>query len=135
MITTILSVGAVVFYNNKILLVKRRNPPNQNQWAIPGGKVHQNESLEQAASRELQEETGITVNVLEPFYSFDEIHETAKNEYIHYIILDFICEYVSGSVHAASDAKEARWINRTELNNINLNKTTKYVLMHYFNFK
>ena len=52
----------------KVMLIKRKIPPFQNQWALPGGFVHLDESLEDAALRELQEETGIKEIFLEQLH-------------------------------------------------------------------
>jgi 8-oxo-dGTP diphosphatase len=54
-------VGAIVFHAGKVLLVKRGRPPAKGQWAIPGGTVNLGESLQEAAQREILEETGIAV--------------------------------------------------------------------------
>ena len=71
----LVAVGAVVFNQNRVLLVKRAKPPAQNQWAIPGGKVRLGETLQQAAEREIHEETGIIIRALKPIYTFDIIQK------------------------------------------------------------
>ncbi|MBN2246845.1 MAG: NUDIX domain-containing protein, partial [Candidatus Aminicenantes bacterium] len=55
-------VGAVVIKDEKILLVKRKNPPQKGQWAIPGGKVEFGETMQKAAEREILEETGLIIH-------------------------------------------------------------------------
>ena len=69
------AVDAVVFGYSKsegvqVLLIQRKYPPFKNSWAIPGGFVLSDESLEDAVRRELVEETGIEVNYLEQLYTF-----------------------------------------------------------------
>jgi len=71
------AVDAIVFGYSKnegvsILLIQRKYPPFKNAWAIPGGFVLPDESLEEAVRRELREETGIEVNYLEQLYTFGD---------------------------------------------------------------
>ena len=82
-----LAVDAVVFgYDKKeglsVLLVKRKINPYQGTWAIPGGLVEEQESLEVAVQRELKEETGIEVNYLEQLYSFGEPGRDPRNRVV-----------------------------------------------------
>jgi ADP-ribose pyrophosphatase YjhB (NUDIX family) len=70
------AVGAVVFKDNKVLLVKRAKPPAQGLWAIPGGSVELGETLQQAAERETLEETGIMIqakNLFTPLRSLKKM--------------------------------------------------------------
>ncbi|MBL7181327.1 MAG: NUDIX domain-containing protein, partial [Desulfobacterales bacterium] len=67
------AVGAIVFKDNKVLLVLRANPPAEACWAIPGGRVELGETLRKAAEREIKEETGISIRVREPVFTFEVI--------------------------------------------------------------
>ena len=58
-----LTVDAVVLEDNQVLLVKRKHPPFQDMWALPGGFVEYGETTEEAVNRELQEETRLTMNI------------------------------------------------------------------------
>ncbi|AAM03567.1 TPA: NUDIX hydrolase [Methanosarcina acetivorans] len=62
--TPSLTVDAVILFKNKLVLVKRKNPPYQGKFALPGGFVEIGESTEEAASREAFEETGLSVEIL-----------------------------------------------------------------------
>ena len=55
------AIGAVVIHEGKILLVKRKNPPGKNFWALPGGSVRWGETLQEATIREIKEETGLLI--------------------------------------------------------------------------
>ena len=82
-----LSVDAVVFgYTSQeglsVLLIKRTLDPYRGQWALPGGLVHDDESLEQAVERELQEETGVAINYLEQLYSFGRPDRDPRNRVV-----------------------------------------------------
>ena len=68
------AVGAIVIRDNKVLLVKRKQPPSEGLWAIPGGRVELGETLQKAAEREVREETGVTVQTGNPVYTFDRGH-------------------------------------------------------------
>lgn len=130
-----LGVGAIVFHRHKVLLVKRANPPCAGEWAIPGGKVRLGETLQQAAERELKEETGITVQAKEPVFAFDLIEQDTEGNYLfHYVVVDLAAKYIEGDVSAASDASEARWFSPAELDDYPVNATTRKLLQRYPDF-
>jgi len=58
----LVGVGGIVFLEDKVLLIKRKNPPGEGEWNIPGGLVKVGETLEQAIVREVEEETGIKIS-------------------------------------------------------------------------
>lgn len=119
------AVGAVVKHNDCFLLVKRANPPSQNMWAIPGGKIKLGETLQQAAEREVLEETGIVVRACNPVLTFDLIeHDRLGNIMFHYVIVDVFAEYISGNISAGDDAREAVWAHKNQLHKFNLNQIT-----------
>jgi 8-oxo-dGTP diphosphatase len=131
----IAGVGAIVFHDDAVLLVKRTNPPNAGQWAIPGGKVKLGETLQQAAERELLEETGVHIRAGEVIYQFEIIeHDTSGNVQWHFIILDLAAIYISGEPAASDDVSEARWITRTEFTNFPINEVTQKLLREKYDF-
>lgn len=130
-----LGVGAIVFKDDTILLVKRKNPPNQNQWAIPGGKVNYGEPLKNAVEREILEETGIVIHAQEPIYTFEVIETNATKETsLHYVIIDFTAQYVSGLPSANDDAEQASWVSRDKFTLLEINNITKKLLREQFDF-
>lgn len=130
-----LCVGAVVFKDDAVLLVKRRKPPNQYQWAIPGGKVRYSEPLKTAAGREILEETGIVIHVQEPIYTFEVIETDRTNDIsFHYVVIDFNAQYISGTPRAGDDAEQASWISRQEYLVLNVSNITKKMLREKFEF-
>jgi 8-oxo-dGTP diphosphatase len=119
-------VGAVVIKDRTVLLVKRGNPPNEGTWAIPGGLVELGETLQEAAEREIKEETGLTVRAKAPIYTFDFIEKDSTGCLrFHYVIVDLIAEFVGGTVKAADDAADARWFNAEELDEVEVSDNTR----------
>ena len=129
------AVGAVVFKDDKVLLVRRAKPPAENVWAIPGGSVEIGESLREAAEREILEETGVTIRALEPVYTFDVIDRDAGGGVrFHYVIIDLTAEYIQGVPMAGDDASAARWFSSDELATMNVNTRTRELLKSKFSF-
>lgn len=128
-------VGAVVFHQNRVLLVKRDRPPNAGQWAIPGGRIKFGESLQQAAEREILEETGITIRAGEPVFAFDIIqHDEQQQCRLHYVVIDLAADYISGEPVAGDDAAAAAWISATELGELPVNPLTLQLLKNQYRF-
>lgn len=131
----IIAVGAVVFRDSRVLLVERKRPPNQGQWAIPGGKVRLGESLTAAAEREILEETGIMIRAGKPVYTFELIEKDQNGNVIyHYVIIDLLAEYITGEPRPADDVNAAAWIDRKSLGSLPVNRETLKLLGERFQF-
>ena len=109
-------VGAIVFQKDEVLLVRRGTAPQKGLWSLPGGALELGESLHQGVRREVLEETGLEVRVLEFAEAFERImtDDNGAVEY-HYVLLDYLCEPVGGVLAAGDDAAEAAWVNRADL--------------------
>jgi len=130
-----LAVGAVVFKDGRVLLVRRGQPPSEGEWAIPGGSVEIGETLQQAAQRELLEETGIVIQAGAPCFLFDVIQTDADGRArFHYVVIDLLADYVEGYPRAGGDAADARWVSAEELAGLALNPTTRELLQQRFGF-
>jgi ADP-ribose pyrophosphatase len=130
-----LAVGAVVFKDDRVLLVRRGQPPAEDLWAIPGGSVEIGETLQAAAEREIREETGICIRAAEPIYTFDVIERDKKGRIrFHYVIVDVSAEYVSGELKAGDDAIDARWVSADEMNSLAVSSTTLHLLKTKLDF-
>lgn len=100
----------------KVLLVKRLLPPFEGFWAIPGGFVREGESLEQAAKRELKEETGAeAAEYLEQLYTFGEPNRDPRERVVSVAYFALIPASRIGTIVASSDATEAAWCDAQEL--------------------
>ena len=97
----------------KVLLVKRRIPPFAKQFAIPGGFVHEDEDLDQAALRELREETGVGDVYLEQLYSFGNPDRDPRGRVI--TVAYFALISADRKLKAGSDAAEADWYSMDDL--------------------
>lgn len=124
----LIGVGAVVFKDAKVLLVKRKFEPAAGQWAIPGGKLKFGETLKQAAEREILEETGICIEAGQVAHVFEWIGAQ------HYVIIDLDASYISGKIEAADDADEAGWFSAAELKHMNLTASTRELLASKYHF-
>ncbi|MEM9215021.1 MAG: NUDIX domain-containing protein [Cyanobacteria bacterium P01_F01_bin.150] len=113
-----LTVDCVVFgldeqHSLKVLLIQRKLPPFEGEWALPGGFVRVEESLEDAARRELREETGLEEVFLEQLYTFGAVERDPRDRVVTvaYYALVNLQDY---TVQAATDASQAAWfeVNR-----------------------
>ncbi|PKN19995.1 MAG: NUDIX hydrolase [Deltaproteobacteria bacterium HGW-Deltaproteobacteria-6] len=118
-------VGAMVFKDNKILLVKRGVEPNRGRWAIPGGMLKLGETMRECAAREILEETGVTVAVGDCIYVTDLIErdEAGKIKF-HFVVVDFTALYVAGEPKGADDAQEAGWFAPVDLDGLQVSPIT-----------
>ena len=106
----------MVVHDNRVLLVKRGHEPALGQWSIPGGLIDVGETLREAVSREVREETGLEVEPIELIELLDRIHRHDGRVRYHYVIADYLCRVAGGTLAAASDAAAVRWAERAEWN-------------------
>ncbi len=129
------AVGAVVFKDDRVLLVQRGSAPAKGRWAIPGGKVKLGETLQQAAEREILEETGIIIEAGHPVYTFDAIVRDADGAIsFHYVIVDLAAAYVSSVPRPGDDARDVRWVASHELAALAVSPSTIELLRTRYRF-
>lgn len=114
-------VGAIVLRQDEVLLVRRGRAPQKGLWSVPGGALELGETLEQGVRREVLEETGLEVRVIQFAEALERIltDDSGAVQY-HYVLLDYLCEPLGGVLAAGDDAAEAAWVNRTGLSQLSL---------------
>ena len=109
-----LTVDCVVFGLDegdlKVLLIERAFPPFEGRWALPGGFVRLDETLDEAAVRELAEETGITRVFLEQLYTFGAVRRDPRGRVVS-VAYYALVNLADHSVQAATDARDAAWFS------------------------
>ncbi|MEK7159346.1 MAG: NUDIX domain-containing protein [Patescibacteria group bacterium] len=121
------------FIENKlnVLLIKRKFEPGIGKWAIPGGFVRENESLEQAALRELHEETGLSQHsYLEQLYTFGEVKRDPRARVISTAYLALINSSEKIKLMASDDAMEAKWFSINNLPALSFGKSHEEILKY-----
>ncbi len=119
----VVGVGGVVVRDGAVLLVQRAREPLEGQWTIPGGGVEVGETLKEAVARELKEETGLEVRVLELVDAFERIvpDDTGRARF-HYVLLDYLCEPLGGELRASSDVRDVAWVRPEDFSRYQLNE-------------
>ena len=132
----IVGVGGVVIRDGRVLLIRRARPPLQGEWSIPGGGLDVGETIAEGVRRELIEETGIDVRVLEHIETFERImlDEEGRVQY-HYVILDYLCEAIGGELRAGGDVSDAAWVTEDEIKAYCLRETALRVVAKAFTMK
>lgn len=113
------AVDCVIFgydgNNIKVLLIQRRNYPYKTSWALPGGFINMDETAEEAARRELEEETGLKDVLIRQLYTYTDIDRDPRERVIS--IAHYALARIS-EVKAGDDAKNARWFSLNEIPNL-----------------
>src|SRR6186713_2244382 len=107
-----LTVDCVVFGLDdselKVLLIERGLDPFKGKWALPGGFVRVDETLDEAARRELEEEAGLKNVFLEQLYTFGEVKRDPRERVVSVAYYSLV-KLADHKVHAATDARDAAW--------------------------
>lgn len=104
-------VGVVVWRGAEVLLIQRGKPPRQGQWSIPGGIQHLGETVFEAGRREVREETGLEIEIVDLLAVVDSIqHDAERRVRYHYTLVDLFAEWREGEARAQDDAADVAWV-------------------------
>jgi len=126
-------VGAIIFRNDSVLLIQRGRQPSLGKWSIPGGLVEVGESLSDAVTREVREESGLEVVVRDLVVALDRVIRDAdgKIEY-HYVLLDFLCEAAPGEPAPATDVLNCAFVPIDALRQFTLTDGTEQAILRAY---
>ncbi|MFI5093153.1 MAG: NUDIX hydrolase [Candidatus Acidiferrum sp.] len=136
----VVGVGGVIIDSGRALLIRRGSEPLRGEWSIPGGTLELGESLQEGVVRELLEETGLEVRVLELIEVFDRIFpaegsqqaEANRAPRFHFVIVDYLCERIAGKPRAGSDVTDVAFAREDELGKYHLTEAATRVLKKAF---
>lgn len=130
-IYAITAVGCIVIRNNKILLIKRKYPPAAEYWAVPGGVVESFELVIEAASRELEEETGLRAKPVGIIGVADVVFREKDRVKYRYVIIEILFDpsTLEGVLKPGKDVLSAEWVDiESVINRDDVTKTTKKIV-------
>ena len=129
----VLGVGALIFRGDSILMAQRGKQPLMGWWSLPGGAVETGERLEEAIRREVLEETGLDIRPAEVIEIFERImlDDSGAPEY-HYVLIDYLCEILSGTEQPGDDVCKVEWVREAELGNYQITQGTVDVIRKGF---
>jgi 8-oxo-dGTP diphosphatase len=112
----IVGVLAIIMRGDRVLIVRRANPPMPGRWGFPGGVLELGETVAQGAMRELLEETGVTAEAAGPLTVIDTIDRDGEGHVrYHYTLVAVIGTWQSGEGIPGDDADEVAWLTRPEI--------------------
>ena len=125
----IVGVGAVVFRDDRVLLIKRGKPPRMGDWSLPGGMQEIGETVFEAAAREVREETGVMISDIALIDVVDSItrDDDARVQF-HYTLVDVVAKWRSGEPAGGSDAMHAEFMSFDEVSKIVLWRETHRII-------
>lgn len=124
-----IGIGVIVFRGEEVLLVQRGKPPRIGAWSLPGGAQHVGEGAQEAARRELLEETGVEVGPLLLADVIDSVtHDEDGRVRFHYTIVDYCAEWTGGEARAGDDVQAVVWAAPEELARYALTKEARAVI-------
>lgn len=126
-------MGALIFEDEKILLVERAGEPLKGYWSLPGGLVETGETIEDAVRREVLEETGLRVDPVYRFDLFERIMRDSEGraEY-HYVLVDYVCRMTGGDPKPADDVSRVAWVTEEQLKDFLITEGTAEAIRRAF---
>lgn len=133
----LVGVGALIFQNGKLLLVRRGAKPGQGRWSIPGGLVELGERVHEAVVREVKEECGLDIEIERLVDVFDSITRDERGQIQYqFVVINFLARIKGGCLKNAGDVLDARWVPVDEVENYDLtNSFRRFFRKHYEELK
>jgi 8-oxo-dGTP diphosphatase len=122
------AAGVVCLRGDDVLLIKRRKPPLEGQWSLPGGRIERGERAADAALRELWEETGVEAELIGLIDVVDALPRPEDAAAPHYVLIDFAARWTAGEPRAGDDATDARFFAPEELSALGLWRETLVII-------
>jgi 8-oxo-dGTP diphosphatase len=111
----IVGVGAVILEGDRVLLIERGREPLKGRWSLPGGAVELGETCAEAIVREVREETGLLVEAGPIVAVLDRFRRDEEGRVAyHFVLIDFLCRPIGGTLGPATDAADCRWATLDE---------------------
>ncbi|MEM4335842.1 MAG: NUDIX hydrolase [Candidatus Anstonellales archaeon] len=120
-----IAADIIIIKDNSVLLVKRKNEPFKGMWAFPGGRLEENETIEECAKRECMEETGLRVKL----QKLVGVYSDPKRDPRKIVGVAFLCRITGGKLKASDDAEEVRWFDVEKAKKIKLAFDHNKILM------
>ncbi len=125
----IVGVGAVVFRDNQVLMIRRGKPPRMGDWSLPGGMQELGETVFAAALREVHEETGVTIQNIALIDVIDSITPDSDGRIqFHYTLVDVVAEWRQGEPMGGSDAMHAEFMSFDQVAALDLWRETHRII-------
>ena len=119
----------MIHRRGRVLLIRRKFPPNKGKWSLPGGLVELGESAQQAAVREVFEETGLKVEVEGLLDVATDLHLDARSRVkYHFILVDFVAHPVGGTLKLNDESTAHGWFQKSELARLKMTTGTRAAL-------
>ena len=126
-----LTVDGIVQIDDKIVLIKRKNPPFKDFWAFPGGFVEYGETTENAVLREIYEETNLKTKIKHLLGVYSDPNRDPRG---HTVSVVYILEPVEGTLKGSDDAKDAKLFKIEDVKNLDLAFDHKKIFDDYIGY-
>jgi ADP-ribose pyrophosphatase YjhB (NUDIX family) len=125
------AASAVLFRGESVLLILRGEGPSEGLWSLPGGAIEMGETAEDAARREVEEETGLIAHIEGLAGVYDVIDRDEDGEVVlHYVIATYFGRADDGEPRPRGDAHEARFFALDAVKDLELTHGTRFVVEH-----
>jgi ADP-ribose pyrophosphatase YjhB (NUDIX family) len=122
-----LAVSAAIFRDDKILLVRRARSPGKGFYSLPGGRVEFGESLHTALHREVDEETGLKIEIVGLAGWREVLPETSGGG--HYLIMSFAARWTAKEPHLNDELDDFRWLTPDALGDLKVTGGLQEVIL------